>query len=188
MPPRVRFSREDVLNAAFEIVRESGMDALNARSVAARVGSSTQPLFRVFSGMDEIRSAVTDMAQSRFDEYIKAAQAGDMPVYKKTGLAYIRFAREEKQLYRLLFMRERQDETEETISRQTADYVRNAGMESTGLESADMDRFHMHMWVYVHGLATMISTGYMDVSDEMVSFLLTECYQGLRKQFDSLKK
>lgn len=183
MPPKVRFTRESVLTAAFDMVREGGLETLNARSLAARVGSSTQPLFRVFSGMDEIKEQVVLMAQQRFDEYVTAYQNDEMPAYKRTGMAYIRFAREEKQLFSMLFMCERSDAETMSISAGTMKYVQNAGMESTGLEMPEMERFHFHMWIYVHGLASMIATGYLDLGDEMASTLITECYQGLRKQF-----
>ena len=188
MPPKVRFTRENVLDAAFEMTRESGIDSLNARSVAARVGSSTQPLFRVFSGMDEIKEQVVTMAQNRFDEYVRAAQNDVNPVYKRTGMAYIRFARDEKQLFRLLFMSPRADQENLSVAQQTMEYVYDAGMESTGLERAGMERFHMHMWIYVHGLATMIATDYLDVGDEMAGALISECYHGLKKRFEAEKQ
>lgn len=183
MPPKVRFTRESVLTAAFDMVREGGLEALNARSLAARVGSSTQPLFRVFSGMDEIKDQVVLMAQRCFDEYVMAYQNDEMPAYKRTGMAYIRFAREEKQLFRMLFMCERTDMSGSSIDAGTMKYVHNVGMASTGLNTQQMERFHFQMWVYVHGLAVMIATGYLDIGDDMASTLITECYQGLRKQF-----
>ena len=188
MPPKVRFTRESVLTAAFDMVREGGLDVLNARSLAARVGSSTQPLFRVFSGMDEIKEQVIQMAQQRFDDCIREYQNDEMPAYKRTGMAYIRFAREEKQLFRMMFMCEHTEAERRSIAAGTMDYVHNAGIESTGLNMQQMERFHFHMWIYVHGLASMIATGYLDLGDEMASTLITECYQGLRKQFFTQKE
>jgi len=187
MPPKIRFTRENVLNAAFEMVKECGIEALNARSLAARAGSSTQPLFRMFSGMDEIREAVVEMAMELFDEYVRAALNSDMPVYKRTGMAYMRFAREQRQLFRLLFMRERTDYALDGIMPQTMDYVYGAGMDSTGFDAEEIKRFHLHMWIYVHGLATMVATGYLDVGDELASALITECYQGFKKRFEGEK-
>lgn len=188
MPPKVRFTRENVLEAAFALVRESGMEALNARSLAERAGSSTQPLFRVFSGMDEIKEQVIKMARKRFDEFVRAVQNEDMPVYKRTGMACMRFARDEKQLYRLLFMTKRAEQDQLAVEQHTMDYVYNAGMASTGLGEAEIERFHIHMWIYVHGLATMIATGYLDMGDDIASKLISECYHGLLKQFEAEKK
>ena len=48
----------------------------------------------------------------------------------------------------------------------------------------DMKLFHLEMWAYVHGIATMFATGFMDLPWELVSQMLTDFYQGLRKQYE----
>lgn len=171
MPAKVRFTREDVLNAAFDPVSTQGMEVLNARAIAARLGSSTQPLFRVFTNMDEIRAEVTSMAVSKCHEYMKKQGDPDMPLYKRTGMGYIRFAREKPQLFRLLFMCDRSGVDQESDDR-FADILQISS-EATGLDGDDAGLFHMHMWVYVHGLATMAATHYLELDDELISTLLT---------------
>ena len=188
MPPRIRFTREDILNAAFEIARESGMDALNARSIAARLGSSTQPLFRVFAGMEDIRAGVLEKAAQAFDVCVRAEDDSDIPLYKRTGMAYIRFAREEPWLFKLMFMSDRAGKAGSPVDNSTMTYVMDAGADATGLTADQMEDFHLHMWIYVHGLASMIATGFLVLDDETVSRLITRNYLALKQSFFSREK
>ena len=111
MPPKVKITKEDIINAAVSLVRENGADALNARTVASVLGCSTQPVFSNFATMDELRLAVVEKADEICNEYIKKEiEIGDFPAYKASGMAYIRFAKEEKELFRLLYMRDRTGE------------------------------------------------------------------------------
>ena len=183
MPPKVKVTKKEIINAALEIVRQQGMDALNARTVATRLQCSTQPVFSNFSGMEQLRDAVVDAAEVLFQDMLKEeVENGEYPPYKASGMAYIRFAKEEKELFRLLYMRSRTAETipEETdLGNQMAQIVNR----NTGLEENEAKLFHLEMWAFVHGIAAMIATDYLDLDWELVSRMLTDAYQGLRKRF-----
>ena len=98
MPPKVRITKEEIIEAALRIVRESGDEALNARNVAAALGCSTQPVFSNFPSMVELRLAVVERADMLYESYIKEEiESEKYPAYKASGMAYIRFAVEEKQ-------------------------------------------------------------------------------------------
>lgn len=177
MPPKIKYSREEVLRAAFDLARTQGAEALNARAIAARLGSSTQPLFRIFANMDELRAEVRRMAFDKFYEYVEKQGDSDMPRYKRIGMGYIRFAREEAPLFRMLFMCERKKGDQNPDDRY-AD-VLHVSSEATGLDGDTTKLFHMHMWVYVHGLATMAATGYLELDDELMSSLLTGHFRAM---------
>ena len=103
MAPKTKITREMILTAAFDIVRGSGYETLNARTVADRLKCSTQPVLYQFKTMAEIREAVYAIADQFHTEYImKGAAAADNP-FLGLGLAYIRFGYEEKNLFRFLF-------------------------------------------------------------------------------------
>ena len=111
MPPKVKITKEDIVNAAVEIVRKSGDQAINARDIANVLGCSTQPIFSNFASMDELRLAVVEKADILCNQYMEREVAsGKYPAYKANGMAYIRFAKEEKELFRLLYMRDRSRE------------------------------------------------------------------------------
>lgn len=184
MTPKVRITREQILNAAVAIVRSSGEEALNARSLAAALDCSTQPLFSNFASMEELRQAVIDEADRLCREYIdREVQKGLYPPYKASGMAYIRFAKEEKELFRLLYMRSRE---KEAIPQETELGSRMESLVSTntGLSGGRTKLFHLEMWAFVHGVASMLATDYLDLDWELISTMLTDAYQGLKKRYE----
>ena len=183
MPPKVKVMKEDIIKAAVEIVREKGAEAINARNIASILNCSTQPIFSNFASMDELRLEVIKKADEICGEYIKSEiESGKFPVYKASGMAYIRFAREENELFKLLYMRDRTNETRYESS-ELNDKMESIVQSNTGLEIEDVKLFHLEMWAYVHGIATMVATGFENLDFELISCMLTDAYQGLRKQY-----
>jgi len=183
MPPKVRICREDIVSTAVNIVRENGAEAINARTIAAVLHCSTQPIFSNFATMDDLRLAVVKEADVLYRQYMqREMESGQYPAYKASGMAYIRFAKEEKELFKLLYMRDR---SQEIISKEMVldGQIEAILQKNTGLDADDMKMFHLEMWAYVHGIATMFATGFLDINWELVSKMLTDCYLGLRKQY-----
>lgn len=184
MPPKVRIQKEDIVKAAVELVRKNGDQALNARIIAAALNCSTQPVFSNFASMEELRMAVVAGAAELFGEYMRReTESGRYVPYKASGMAYIRFAKEEKELFKLLFMRDRTGEAESAeldFFQQMVKLVER----NTGLSGADGELFHLEVWAYVHGIAVMQATGYCDLSEELISRMITDAYQGLKKRHE----
>lgn len=188
MPPRLKFTRELIIAAALDIVREKGMPGLTARALASKLGCSVKPIFGLFKNMEEVQQSVMKAADALYQSYLKEdMEKGEYPPYKASGMAYIRFARNEKELFKLLFMRDRShekiEENREKI-RPLIDLIRQA----TGLSEEDAYLFHIEIWLYVHGIATMIATDYLDWDMNFVSGALTDCYIGLKYRFDKKEK
>ena len=183
MPPKVKITKEEIIGVAVEIVRRNGAHAINARTVAAALDCSTQPVFSNFATMDDLRMAVVEKADELCQEYMqREMENGEYPAYKANGMAYIRFAKEEKELFKLLYMRDRSEEYIPESTEQTESMETMIGHD-TGISGNDAKLFHLEMWAYVHGIATMFATGFFDPEWELVSRMLTDCYQGLRKQY-----
>lgn len=183
MPPKVKFSREEIIAAALDIVREGGMTALTARSLAARLGSSAKPVFGLFENMQEVQKEVMLAANAEYQEFLYAEMMrGIYKPYKATGMAYIAFARKEKELFKLLFMRDRSDEQGDTRDESVADIIALISR-NTGLSEEEARLFHLEMWIFVHGIATMIVTNYLDWEEEHISRALTDAYEGLRTRW-----
>lgn len=183
MPPKVKITKKDIIHAAVEIVRKEGVQALNARSVAAVLGCSTQPVFSNFATMEELRQAVVEKADMISREYTDQEIAkGEYPAYKASGMAYIRFAKEEKELFKLLYMRDRSGENypKEMI---VAENIASILHQNTGLDDSVLKLFHLEMWAYVHGIASMVATGFLELDWDLVSRMLTDAYLGMRKQY-----
>ncbi len=183
MPPKVKVTSEDIINAAVDIVRNDGAQAINARNVALALNCSTQPVFSNFATMDELRLAVVARAYALCDDYIKREiENGKFPVYKSSGMAYIRFASEEKELFKLLYMRDRTNEVIPETD-ELGDKMEALVTQNTGLNKLDAKLFHLEMWAFVHGIAAMVATGFVNLEWELISRMLTNAYQGLRKQY-----
>ena len=183
MPPQIRITKEEIVNTAIELVRKSGAEAIHARTIAAALNCSTQPVFSNFATMGELRLAVVERAEAIFGEYIqREVETGEFPAYKASGMAYICFAKEEKELFRLLYMCDRSGETIPEGSALT-DQMESFVQHNTGLDGSDAKLFHLEMWACVHGIATMFATGFLDLDWALVSKMLTDVYQGLKKQY-----
>ena len=183
MPPKAKVSKDDIVLAAIEIIRESGAESVNARSVAAKIGCSTQPIFSNYASMEELKYDVIKTAYGKYMEYVLSYRSPEgCPKYKNTGLTYISYAKNERELFKLLFMRHR-SRNEYVQKDNSIDPVIDMLVSSTGLERAEAEKFHTEMWIFVHGIATMVATEYLEIREEDVSDMLTAMYQGLLQRF-----
>ncbi len=183
MPPKAKFTKEEVVNAAIALVRKEGAKGLTVRTLARALGCSVCPIFTLFSGMEEVVQAVLLAANTRYEGYLKEdMERGIYPPYKGSGMAYIRFAEEEKELFKLLFMRDRSGEEIEK-SREGVRPLLELLMKQLAIDEDEAFLFHLELWLYVHGIATMIATSYLDWDMDFVSNALTDAYQGLKWRY-----
>lgn len=183
MPPKYKFTREQIIDAALNLTRRSGIAALTARALAAELGSSPKPIFGLFQNMEEVQREVLKSANALYLSYLQKGMADPKyPPYKGSGMAYIQFAREEKELFKLLFMRDR---TGETIAenREEIRPILDVIRKNLKLSEDEAYLFHMEMWLYVHGIATMAATGYLDWDMEFISRAMTDAYEGLKYRY-----
>ncbi len=178
MPPKAKITKEKIIQASLSIVRNGGISALNARAIANELKCSTQPIFRFYTTMEEVKTDVTAMIgeyySKYFDEHMKTQ---DVPPYKASGLAYIQFAKDEREFFKVLFMRDRTSEQMQESEHSFETAVKII-MDTTGLDNTAAKKLHLQMWIFVHGIATLIVTSYLDISDELISELLTDTYLG----------
>lgn len=182
MPPRNKFTKDEIILSAVNIVRRNGVSALTARSLAGELGSSSKVIFGLFENMDDLQREVLVYADNLYQKFIADDIAsGKYPPYKASGMAYIRFAMEEKELFRILFMRDRsREDTDDTAS---IEPIIEIIQKSNGLTREDALLLHLEMWSFVHGIAVMYVTGYCDFGIELVSSMATDIYRGLCHRF-----
>ncbi len=183
MPPSIKITKEEIIRTALGIVKKDGIKALNARDIAAKIGCSTQPIFSNFSSMEELQLEVIKSANLLYEDCLKAeTNRGEYPVYKASGMAYIKFAKEEKELFKLLFMRN-QNKFPNFDQEQHFNNMLPLVKNNTGLDTDKTALFHLEMWAFVHGIATMYATEYLNLELSLVSQMLTDAYLGLKKQY-----
>lgn len=183
MPPKFKFTKEEIISAALDITRQNGISAVTARALAAKLGSSVKPIFGLFQNMEEVQSEVLEAANALYNKYIsESMSAGKYPPYKASGMAYICFAKEEKELFKLLFMRDR---TNERIEERREDVrpILEVIKKNLGLSEDEAYIFHLQQWVYVHGIATMIATNYLQWDIQFIEKAVTDSYLGLKYRF-----
>ncbi len=185
MPPKIQFLKEDIVLAAFRLVQREGIEAFTARTVAEELGASVKVLFRDFPSLSDLKKAVITYAERFNADYtVKAMQnATTVPPYKASGLAYIRFAWEEPHLFSLLYMRDRSGESIDDGKENIAPYIHAIVAHSNLTEDAAY-RLHLEMWIYVHGLASMIVTKYLRWDEEFILSSITDVYQGIKMKFE----
>lgn len=183
MPPSVRFSREAVLNSAYQLIRREGPAALNARSVAKELGGSTQPIFRLFTNMDDLKASVIEQAFEDWKHKLSVRMQDSSFPYLTIGMSYLLFARDEPELFKLLFMRDRVSDGSCT------DYDVSFGIpliENTVQVDVNTARqLYERNWLYCHGLAVAIATKYIPcISECSMRQLLVQSLQGVAMQLN----
>ena len=165
MPPTVRFTRDAVLHAACQLMRREGMEALNARAIAKELGGSTQPIFRLFTNMEDLHRELILYVARQFQAHAEADMAQSDSPYIQLCTTYLLYGRDEPELFKLLFMRDRVSEGQ--YSDQTNfDLVYNIIKKETPLDDETALRFFERTWLFIHGLAVCIATKCIPCQDE----------------------
>ena len=165
MPPTFRFTRDAVLHAACQLMRREGMDALNARAIAKELGGSTQPIFRLFTNMEDLHRELILYVARQFQAHAEADMAQSDSPYIQLCTTYLLYGRDEPELFKLLFMRDRVSKGQ--YSDQTNfDLVFNIIKKETPLDDETALRFFERTWLFIHGLAVCIATKYIPCQDE----------------------
>ena len=174
MAPKNKFTRKEMVAAAVRVVQKRGAAALTAKSLAEELGTSTQPVFTCFGTMEALKAEVYVAAERLFDEYLTKGLKEKIS-FLGFGSQYIRFARKEPELYRLLFLM-RPDEVGSgafAAMRHMQELVRPSLVEIYHISAQEADRYFRDLWLVVHSLATLIVTGDCPYSDREIGQILT---------------
>ncbi|MDL2289240.1 WHG domain-containing protein [Clostridia bacterium OttesenSCG-928-F22] len=185
MPPKVKYSRDEMIAAALDMARESGVHSITARALGEKLGTSSRPVFTAFRNMLELQQEVKTAANQLYNSYIDAGLC-NTPAFKGVGMQYIRFAKEEPKLFQLLFMSEQPNITDVTIVLPGIDenYERilSSIVAEYGLNKHSAQTLYRHLWIYTHGIAVLYATGTCTFEQEEISSMLTEVFTSLIKE------
>ena len=177
MPPKAKFSREEIIDAAINIVREDGFDSLTSRALGTKLGSSARPIFTVFQNMEEVQQEVIIAAKQKYKEYISEGLSQEL-AFKGVGMEYILFSINEPKLFQLLFMTEQSqipdltgvlpliDDSYEQILR----FIQS-GYE---IDKSSAELLYRHLWIYTHGIATLCATNMCRFTGEEISGMIRQ--------------
>ena len=180
MPPLLKIKKEDIINAAIKIVKNESFDNINARRLAKELNCSVQPIFSNFANMEELKREVFSKLCEIFYERITKVEESSIPKYKQVGLNYIKFAKEESNIFNLLFLEKNNYYIDNIIDTENNYYikVKNLIEDSTSLKENKIPTFHLKMWIFTHGLATLVANK-ITFSDEEINALLTSEFNAL---------
>lgn len=175
MPAKKQITKEMILTTAFEMLRTGGMETVNVKDLAKQLGCSTQPIYLSFDNMDALRRELYNMAVDAF-----LCRIGEGNLY---DMAYIQFAKEEKALFRFLFLRQNAfSELREALAPMMETSISRI-MEQYHIDHEEAHRFHDQLWIHAHGIASMIAMDFCDWDIGKAEKMLTECREYLEKKY-----
>lgn len=171
MPPKNKVDKEQIIEAAFDIMKKEGFEAITTRRLADILQCSTQPIYYTFKNMEDLKKEV----------YVKACKFFEQEVYKRknpndieflaVGVSYIMTAREERNLFRFITMGN-------NYSLQGVEEL----VKGANLPNKESYLF-LNMWIYAHGIATIVASNDVGVKEENIRELLLKAEQGFEKVY-----
>jgi len=181
MPPKAKYTKEEIIEKAVEVIVKEGVEKLTARELAAALGTSVKPIFTAFENMEEVKSLCFDFAYAKYHSYFDNSLS-DEP-FKEIGKKYIEFAINDPELFKLVFlqfqneaipfsdyMKKLDDHYDDTL---------NLVQEISGLDEDGAEKLYQNMWIYSNGIATLCATKQCHFSEDEVSRMLDTAYNGI---------
>ena len=182
MPPKPKFTRDEIEAAALDMVSERGMEALTARDLGQRLGSSARPIFTVFENMEAVQKEVRKAAMRRFNDYTNKG-VHYTPAFKQFGMQMILFAKEEPKLFQMLFMTENEKaKSFEDVFEELGDMSKlciEVIMRDYQLPEQDALQLFKHVWIHTFGIGALCAAKVCDFDEKEVSEMLTESFIGM---------
>ena len=182
MPPKPKFTKDEIVQTALEVVSRKGVEALTAKELGCALGSSARPIFTVFNSMKEVQTEVRAAAMRRFERFAEQ-KLPDMPLFKQVGMRMVLFGSKEPKLYQLLFMQENRNAVrfddvfgELGISAETC--IRSI-QETYRLTEAEAKLLFENVWIYTFGVGALCATRMCLFSEERLGEMLSTEFQAM---------
>ena len=181
MPTKIKISKEMILETAFDIVRKDGMEKLSNRELANKLNCSIRPIYYQFENVEDMQKELYKKIEKYFYKFLMDHMVEDIPKYKQIGINYIKFAKKEKKLFQMLFMSELGLTPNAFIAKAGEDYeaIEKLIKISTNLNDDDIKDFHTKMWIFCHGIATLVANNTVCLTDKQIEQLLSYQFQAL---------
>lgn len=181
MPTKIKVSKDMILDAAFEIVRKDGMEKLSNRELANKLKCSIRPIYYQFENVEQMQKELYMKIEQYFYKFLLDNMIEGVPQYKQVGINYIKFAKKEKKLFQTLFMSDIGLTPDAFVSKSGDDYkeIEKLVRISTKLKDDDIKDFHTKMWIFCHGIATLVANGTIKLTDNQIQELLSYEFQAL---------
>ncbi len=182
MPPKPKFTREEIVQTALDVVSRKGVEALTAKKLGDALGSSARPIFTVFTSMKEVQDAVRAAAMRRFESFAEQKLPG-MPLFKQVGMRMVLFGAREPKLYQLLFMQENRNAVsfDDVFGElgPTAETCIALIRETYSLSETEARLLFENVWIYTFGVGALCATRVCHFSEEKLGEMLSTEFQAM---------
>ena len=182
MPPKAKFTRDEIIEAALAILREKDISAVTAREIGNYLGCSARPIFTVFENMGELLEALALKVREIYTGYVQEGLQQD-PAFKGVGQAYILFAIQEPKLFQLLFMRKQSEDMGLNKILPEIDHnyplILASITDHYPVSNEDAVMLYRHLWIYSHGIATLCATSMCRFTGQEIGMMLTQVFKAL---------
>ncbi len=191
MPRKSRFTKEEIAEYGLKVVKEKGMESLTARELAKQLGTTVAPIFVHYPTMEELKKDIRNLTQELYHGYIHQGLSEKIPFFG-VGMQYIRFARKEPELYRLLFLSDKGNEAEEKSHYAMGEllYTQNLVRESLQriyhMSAFEADHYFRDLWLVAHSIATLLVTGGCTYTEAEIGSIFTEISFSICKAYKEI--
>lgn len=181
MPPKAKYTREEIIEIAFQMTRENGIESVVARELGKKLGTSSSPIFTAFKNMEELQLAVRDRAMQEFESFIKDA-LNYTPAFKYVGVKMIQFSMQEPKLFQLLYMKEHAETQSfgNLVNElgDTVDVCLDVMQKDYALKRAEAELLFQQVWLHTFGLCVLAANKVCHFTPDEISEMLSLEFQG----------
>lgn len=182
MPPKAKYSREEIVEAAFQMARENGIESVVARELGKKLGTSSSPIFTAFKNMEELQGEVRKLAMKAFEVYVHDA-VNYTPAFKQVGVKMIQFAMEEPKLFQLLYMQEHgESQNIEAMVYELGDTVEvclEVIEKDYALTRQEAYALFKHVWLHTFSICVLVASKVCRFTEQEISEMLSVEFQGI---------
>ena len=181
MPTKIKISKDIILDAAFEMVRKDGKEKLSNRELANKLNCSIRPIYYQFENVEEMQKELYLKIEQYFYKFILDNMVNEISKYKQVGINYIKFAKKEKKLFQTLFMSDTGLTPDAFVLKAGKDYkeIEKFIKISANIKEEDIKDFHTKMWIFCHGIATLVANDTIKLTNNQIQDLLSCEFQAL---------
>lgn len=183
MPKKAIFKKEQIYTKAFEMFEKDGLDKITARNLASYLNCSPAPIYSYYASMDELKIELIEKAKNIFLEYVSNTET-DM-VFLNSGIGFCAFAREEKQLFKSIFLKK---STYGKVLEKFRNLIEMEMDKDTRFDKLPLElkrELFLDCWLVAYGLATLIATDFFEnptnefIKDKLLNIAGTVLYKKL---------
>ena len=182
MPPKAKYTKEEILEVAFQMAREMGIESVVARELGKKLGTSSSPIFTAFKNMEELQLEIRNRAMQEFESYVKDA-LNYTPAFKHVGVRMIQFAVQEPKLFQILYMQEHEESQKfEGLVNELGDTVTvclDVMQRDYALTKAEAELLFKQVWLHTFSICVLVANKVCHFKPEEISEMLSMEFQGL---------